>query len=258
MKKYLYITLLSYTICCFSNDSISLDLAATVEEQDMLGFSDFSDEKRKELEQWLAKWTHKVLEASKTYHPALSLNEWINQWPMYLQASTTNNTPAVIAQKEQVQNTLLRNINGERIILTNGSEWEILPGDRYIATLWLRDTPIEIKERKGTMSFSYTLINTTNNTQVYAKKIKDPSPQRIEASGYFKGTFQLHVLNSTGNEIRLMNNSSWKIAPLDHKKVATTWKLHDRIRIENSNDTLYPYVLNNLDSGSSALAMKKE
>lgn len=238
-------------------EPISLTLAATEEEQKEMGLSDLTDEQKRAVENWLGAWTKRVLQASKSYHPSMGLNQWIQEWPISLQETPPKDVEEYKeAQKEL--STLVRNVNGITLLLKNGSEWKIVESDRFNTRFWVRETPIEIKENPRDLSRPYILINRALNDQAGATKLKDASATPYEEPpGYFRGSFPVKAIEPGGQGISLINNSSWKVAPIDQLLVSTTWKIHDRIRVESSNDVFYPYRLNNLDSGSMAQAQKK-
>lgn len=257
MKYISYLFVFFASSLLYTADSVSIDLATTEEERSQIGISSMTDTQKAAFEKWLGSWTHRVIQAAPSFHPALSLNQWVQDWPKYLQVNTPPNDKQAAKEEKQELSTIFRNIDGERLILKNGSEWEIDPPDRFNTRFWVRDTLIHIKYIGESLTRSYSLTNTLTNEIAGAKQIKAPTTAPQDSTSYFRGTFQLHGITATGDEIRLMNNSKWKIAPVDQKKVVTTWKQHDRIRIQESGDAIWPYTLNNLDSGSTAIAIKK-
>ncbi|MBS0620132.1 MAG: hypothetical protein JSS61_01560 [Verrucomicrobia bacterium] len=76
------------------------------------------------------------------------------------------------AQKEHAQNLFLSlNISGgKKIQLSDGSIWEIAPGDVNAASAWITPVPIKI-EPSGDTDFPFLLINTNNRASVKARKV---------------------------------------------------------------------------------------
>lgn len=257
MKKALFLLFAWCSLQAMAVDTVSIDLATTEEERGKIGLDQLSKEQKEAFESWLATWTNKVIQAAPTYHPALNLNQWIQGWPSYLQMNPQVTERQIQEEEKKDLATIFRNFDGERIILNNGSEWEIDPPDRFNTRFWKRDTPLKISHTLGDLSRPYALTNPQTGEVAGAKMIQGPTLTQKESPSYFRGTFQLHKMTATGEEITLINNSMWKIAPVDQQKVTSTWKLHDRIRIQESGDAMYPYVLNNLDSGSTAMAIKR-
>ncbi|MBS0654991.1 MAG: hypothetical protein JSR46_04380, partial [Verrucomicrobia bacterium] len=69
------------------------------------------------------------------------------------------------------------------------------------------------------------------------------------------GSFNISATSEQGDVVALNNGSSWKIAPRDMYRT-NTWKPNDRIKIKKTNDPLYQYELENLDTGQFAQANK--
>ena len=238
-------------------EPVSIDLASSEDERKEMGIDQLNDTQKKAFENWLGAWTKKVLDASRTYHPAMNLNQWIQNWPQYLQENPKE-TPET--QKEELKelSTILRNVNGTTLVLKNGSEWRIVDSDRFNTRFWMRDTPIEIRENKRDITRPYILINRALNDQAGATKLKDAAPTPYEEPpGYFRSSFQIKRIETGGQGVLLINNTAWRIAPVDQLLVSTTWKVHDRIRVESSDDVSFPNRLNNLDSGSIVQAIKR-
>ena len=258
MKKILFVIFCCITSLNYSVDSVSIELATKEEDRAKMGLSSLTDDQKVAFEQWLGDWTKRVIQTAPSYHPALSLNQWISSWPASLQVNPPKDSSK---NKSDSQNktTIYRNIDGEKLILNDGSEWEINSQDQYMTRYWTRETKLQITEStRENISRPYSITNSETGELVGAKKLKDATTGPKESSNYFRGTFQLHGISATGDEIRLINNSRWKIAPIDQQKIITTWKVHDRIRIQESQDAMWPYTLNNLDSGSTAIAIKKD
>lgn len=63
---------------------------------------------------------------------------------------------------------MLYEINGEKMVLMDGSVWSISPGDTPTACTWSPCAMINIQEMNTNDMYSYKLTNLSNGVSVYA------------------------------------------------------------------------------------------
>jgi len=61
--------------------------------------------------------------------------------------------------------------DGEKLVLMDGSEWMINPGDMPTVCTWIPTATIKIEETDNNDTFSYKLTNLNIDVTVYAMKI---------------------------------------------------------------------------------------
>ena len=61
--------------------------------------------------------------------------------------------------------------DGEKLVLMDGSEWIINPGDMPTVCTWIPTTTIKIEETDNNDMFSFKLTNLNIDVTVYAMKI---------------------------------------------------------------------------------------
>jgi len=61
--------------------------------------------------------------------------------------------------------------DGEKLVLMDGSEWMINPGDMPTVCTWIPTVTIKIEETDNNDMFSYKLTNLNIDVTVYAMKI---------------------------------------------------------------------------------------
>lgn len=62
--------------------------------------------------------------------------------------------------------------NGEKIVLLDGSEWLINPGDIPTVCTWIPTSEIKITKTKSNDYFFYKITNESIDISVYAARIK--------------------------------------------------------------------------------------
>lgn len=246
-------------ILCIGSTLISEELSVqeimSPGEMETMGVNRMTPQQRRAFEAWITHWTATVLSQSSSYHPSLTIPQWVSQWPKHLLPKPIPQEEAIKEKREANQN-IFRNTNGEVLELNDGSVWIVNPIDRSVARWWRRGDPLLIKKAKYDIARPYTLFNQANNEQVGAKMAKPSSPQgerKPESPGFYQGSIILASIGMDGQEVTLKDESSWKISPMYQLQVMSTWTIGDRIRIEPSGDSIYRYRLVNLDSGDNVL-----
>lgn len=242
-----------------AEDGLKPSYVMTEEEAKDLGFTDASEEKKRAFARWLEKWTRAVIEEAPTYHPSQSISSWVQSWPAYLRPNAKATKEEIDESTKTANLRIFRNQNGEKILLKDGSVWEIVPFDRITSKYWQRDDIIDIEKGARDISRPYTLLNRTRNESAAAKLLTKPSPNHErpqDKPSYFSGSFNIVSMDIQNGRIGLSNGTQWKIAPVDQKIVEVTWKVQDRVRVERSSDLVYTFQLVNLDSGSTIKAIQ--
>lgn len=250
-----------FSLCSNAHaDQVPLHLVMTKEEMQKTGVDSLPPEHKQALSVWLAEYTKQVIEQSSTYHPSKSIDRWIQSWPKYMLA-----TGAKVPKQEQEELNKERQKNnmkidknrdeGAIIELRDGSVWQVGATYQYVSRGWNRGDTIEIGKSHN-MLYPYWLYNVGLEEQVQAKQITPPSPtgqKSPEKASYFEGSTLVTATRGKGEFIDLQNGTAWKIAPGDQSKVRN-WKKGDRVRVKQSDAFIYQYVIENLDSGETALA----
>ena len=228
------------------------DMAMTQQDRENIGIDRMTPQQKKALERWLDNWTRTVLIHAPSYHPSLSLTQWVILW-----------------KKEQIQkkiieeenpeaavHTIFRNKNGEVLELADGSLWNIVVFDQYTVSMWRRNEKVTISPNKYDLTRPYTIYNIARNEQAGAQQQRKAFPngkRPKEPSSYFANSHTIDSIGINGTTVTI-NEKEWNIAPIDQARVVNNWQILDRIRVTKSNDLLYPSKLENLDSGDSANA----
>jgi hypothetical protein len=245
-------------LCCISSlyGTLPMELAMSKQELEQTGINRLSSQQKRAFERWLESWTHRVLEQSSSYHPSVSLEQWVREWPEYTKTKQKNPDAATKSRQEANQR-IFRNNNGKTLELHDGSEWSIRPIDVKTAIKWKRDEPITITTSERDIRRPYILTNSARNEEVGATKVRSAHPygeKPPEPASHFEGSVSIKSISADGTTVLTEDNKSWKIAPINRKRVETDWRVNDRIRVQKSKDALYRYSINNLDSGDSVLA----
>jgi hypothetical protein len=258
MLHHLSILSIAASLCTASivfGESLSLDTVMEKADQESSGVNRLSPQEQRALEHWIGTWTAKVIQQAPTYHPSMSLSQWVHNWPGY--ANPQEAPPEEAAQERQESNQkIFRNSNGAVIELYDGSVWNITPVDQPRAQFWARDQRIIISTNPRDIVRPFILVNQQRNETVGGKRAKGPSPggqRRPDNPAYFKGSVTIASITPDGITIKLSSGDTWIVAPTGQQIVQATWKPMDRVRVEPSADAAFPYSIVNLDSGNSAL-----
>lgn len=242
-------------------ESIAVESIMTKEDMEKIGLDKATDAQKKAFNDWIGRWTKKVLDQSPSYHPSMGLNEWIRSWPGFVAPAKVSKEKEKIEEREKANRQIDKNLNdGGTLELKNGSVWEIAEIDRYKTRRWLRGDTIEWEQTVDDVAHPYRLTDVTRRQTALGTMIRGPSPtgqKTAENKDYYKDSVRVLGVRRKGEYLDLANKSSWKIALRDQIRV-NTWKSGDRIRIGPHDDFLYPFELTNLDSGESALANPAE
>ncbi len=236
--------------------TLPMELAISKQELEQTGINRLSSQQKRAFENWLEKWTRRVLEQSSSYHPSASVEQWVREWPEHTKAEQKDPDAATKSRQEANQR-IFRNNDGKKIELHDGSEWNIHPIDVKTAVKWNRDETITVTTSKRDIRRPYILTNTARNEEVGATRTRPAHPygeRPPEPASHFEGALSIKTISEDGITVSTEDNKSWKIAPLDRKRVGAAWRVNDRIRIQKSKDALYRYSIDNLDSGGRVLA----
>ena len=130
--------------------TLTMSDVMTPSELEATGVSGLTEAQRRALDQWLQRYTLRVLEVAQGAagqtsaggYAGLGSGHWV---------------------REKVD-------GGEIIILEDGSMWEISSIDRIYTRLWLRITNITVLEASDPVGpYRYWLINTDDGERVLAK-----------------------------------------------------------------------------------------
>ena len=107
-----------------------------------------------------------------------ALAAWIDgHYTLTSEAQSSNPTqPAQpnAAMQEHALTLSVNSQNGQQLLLSDGSRWQIHPQDVKISSIWL--TPITVGLKRGTdPNFPYIITNLSTNQSVRAKQIS-PAP----------------------------------------------------------------------------------
>lgn len=259
--KASYILLSCCTLCLGSFsaycDDTLLDTMMTQREKEETGVDRLNATQKKALERWLEGWTKTVINKAPSYHPSLSLQQWISVWK-HRQSEDSK------IEKEHPQEALhrvFRNKNGQFIEFDNGSVWEITSYDQSTVSMWKRGDKVTITKSERDLARPYILTNISRNEIVGAKQKRAAAPsgrRQEDPVSYFSGSIQIESVGMNGETVRLKNGKLWDIALIDQVRVANDWKPFDRVRIEKNSDVMFPIKLQNLDNGSYVLAIEKK
>jgi hypothetical protein len=265
MRTLLFVAL--FACASFSAaEPLPMNLLMNDQELEKTGMKELTPQQRQAFEKWAGEWTQKVLDQSKGYHRSIPLKQWVTEWPLAEQANP-NASQEEIAEQQKQLNKVVDKIrdNGAIVELKDGSIWKISELDRKKTVTWNRGD--KVNWEKTSMTYPpYRLhnlmennINPTVNQVADAEMIVAPSSTGKKSpypAEYYKGSTLLSYVHAKGWEITMEDKAVWKIAPRDWQTVLR-WEKADRIKVEKTNDLLYPYKLLNLDNGEQALANKK-
>jgi len=245
MLRYLFvlITVFSYVN---SADQLPISLLMSPQEEEAMGLKEAPEERRRLFEQWATHWTQKVIAHAQSYHPSIPITQWVRSWQKRPQD-----------RPNQEELIIIRNHNGKKLELSDGSVWSISSMDQTTARWWQRNEPLVISQAKRDILRPFTVFNTVRDQKVGARqeKLASPTGKRPENDpSYFKDSIPIEHIGLQGKTISLQNQSTWKISPKHQQFVVSKWKAHDRVRIEKSSDALYQHRIINLDSGDEVLA----
>lgn len=228
------------------------------QERESMGLERMNPQQKRAFERWITSWTERVLSQAPTYHQSLSIPLWVRKWPNHLLPVPISEKEAASERREANQ-TIYRNKNGTTIELNDGSVWEIHPIDTSTARWWNRGDMLDVRKSRYDIARPYILYNIINNQQVGAKLIRPPSSsgERLpDDPRMYANTIAISAIEKEGRRIVLHDRSFYDISPVSQLEVMTTWSVGDRVRIEASGDTVYRFLIVNLDSGGSALAIR--
>jgi hypothetical protein len=237
-------------------EDLEIDAVMDRQEQESSGLDRLSPPEKQAFERWLNKWTHRVIQQAPTYHPSLTLSQWVAGWPGYLKPKPIPKAEAAKERKEANQ-TIFRNKAGAVIELKDGSVWNITAIDQPVAQFWARGQKITITKNPRDLVRPFILLNEARKEQAGGTRGRSANPvgQRPpDNPAYFRGSTTITSVTPDGITITLDTGDVWIVAPTGQQIVQTTWSPGDRIRIDRSTDAAYRYKLNNLDSGDWVLA----
>ena len=262
----LYFFILFFLTCntsfAYTDETLKLNSVMTSEDMKKTGVASLTQAQKQDLAAWITRWTKMVLDQSNSYHPAKTVPEWVAEWPSYAkpvpdrQASQAHEQEEMMKEKKAANKIIdkVRN-DGEIIELKDGSIWIISPFDRYKTRRWQRNDAIQIEMTENVFR-PYRLRNTTRlqvadaELQTEASHTGEKPPENPE---YYSNTIGVSSVRQKGEFLELQDSTCWKIAPADQIRVRK-WQKNDRVRVTQGEDYLYPYILNNVDSGETVLA----
>jgi hypothetical protein len=235
-----------------------LEIGAVMDrqEQEAIGIDRMAPPERQAFERWLDKWTRHVLQQAPTYHPSMTLSQWVQSWPGYLKPRPIPKEEAAKERKEMNQ-LIFRNKGGSVIELKDGSVWNITAIDQPIAQYWARGQRIAISRNPTDLVRPFILFNEARREQVGGTRARAANPEGLrnpDNPAYFRGSNAIAAITPDGITITLDTGAVWIVAPTGQQLVQATWGVGDRIRAERSSDAAYRFKLLNLDSGDYVLA----
>lgn len=256
--KILTALLLSLPFCsfAFAQEALPTEQIMSQEDRQNMGLDRMSPQEKRAFEEWVARYTHHVLEQSPSYRPGQNLSLWVQSWPSYSNPTKTNLSPEETELRQQANQLVdrIRN-NGEYVDLKDGSSWHISPFFRYLTTQWQKNQTVEI--RRGRNSMHPWLVNNVSLGQVaeadLTSQASNTGKKEPESPEYYHGAVAVGSVTQQGDLLTLGDGSVWKVAPTDMYKVRN-WAPGDRVRVEKSDNFLYTYHLTNLDNGEVSLA----
>jgi hypothetical protein len=247
------------TVSPVVGEVLTIDAVMDKQEQESIGLDRLSPPERQAFERWVDKWTRNVIQQAPTYHPSLTLSQWVAGWPGYLKPTPIPKKEAAKEKKEANQ-TIFRNKGGSVLELKDGSVWNITQIDQPVVQLWRRGQKITITTNTGNpydIVRPYILFNEARNEQAGGTRAKAANPDGQRTSdnpAYFRNSVIITSITSDGITVTLATGDVWIVAPTGQQLVQNTWTKGDRIRVDRSTDAAYRYRLVNLDSGDSVLA----
>lgn len=260
MKVYIFLSCCALCLGSFSwvhcDDSL-LDAAMTQREKEAIGIDRLNSMQKRAFERWLEEWTRTVINKAPTYHPSLSLQQWVAIWKQkqFEESRLERENP------QEALHRIFRNRNGQFLELNDGSVWEITSFDQPTASLWKRGDTIVFTKSERDLSRPYTITNIDRNEIVGAKQKRAAAPsgkRQEDPVSYFSGSIQVESVGMNGETVQLRNGKVWDIAPVDQVRVVIDWKPFDRVRVEKNNDIMFPIKLQNLDNGGYVLAAERK
>ena len=252
-------TLLFSLVCCaglFAQEALPMEQVMSQGDRQGMGLDSMTPQQKRAFEEWLARYTHHVLEQSPSFRQGQNLSTWVQSWPSYSNPTKNELSPEDIDQRQQANQMVdrVRN-NGEFVDLKDGSSWHISPFFRYLTTQWQKNQTIEL--RKGRNSLHPWLLNNISLGQVAEADLgQTASPtgkKQAESPEYYQGATSVGNVTQQGDLLTLGDGTVWKVAPTDMYKVRN-WPVGDRVRVEQSDNYLYTYRITNLDNGEVSLA----
>ncbi len=237
-------------------ENLSIDKIMDQREQEASGVDRLSPQERQALEQWVSTWTQRVIQQAPTYHPSMTIPQWVNSWPGYANPKQSSKKDTS-KEKQEDNQKIFRNHNGSVLELYDGSVWNITAIDQPIAKFWGRGQRITITKNPRDIVRPFFLTNQQKNEQVGGTKGKGPNPEGQRAPdspAYFSGASTISSITPDGITITLHTGKIYIVAPTGQQLVQATWNVQDRVRVEKSSDAAYPFSIKNLDSGNSVLA----
>lgn len=237
-------------------EELDIDTVMNRQEQEASGLDRLTPPERQAFENWLNTWTRHVIQQAPTYHPSMSLSQWVAGWPGYLKPRPMPKAEAA-KERQEANQKIFRNKGGAVIELKDGSVWNITPIDQPVAQFWARDQHITISRNPRDIVRPFVLFNDDRKEQVGGTRARPASPEGQRAPdnpAYFRGASVINAITPDGITISLTSGDVWIVAPTGQQLVQATWQPRDRIRVERSMDSAYRYRLINLDSGDAVLA----
>jgi hypothetical protein len=238
------------------SENLDLDTVMTRQEQEASGLDRLTPPERQAFERWLSTWTHHVIQQAPTYHPSMTLSQWISGWPGYLKPKPIPKAEAV-KERQEANQRIFRNKEGSVLELKDGSAWNITAIDQPIAQFWARGQHITISRNARDIVRPFLLFNEERKEQVGGTCARPASPEGQRPSdnpALFRGTTPINAITPDGITITMTTGDVWIVAPTGQQIVQATWQPRDRIRSERSGDAAYRYRLINVDSGNAVLA----
>lgn len=130
-----------WTICVFSVD---LDTMMSIDDQKDTGYSSLTPKEKKHLNEWISK--HFILPPDIIGNTPLSLNINIQ--------------------------------NGQELVLSDGTHWEVAPEDRKISDIWLTPFPLQIIP-SDSKEYPFFILNLTSKEKVKAKQLSSEKTTTI-------------------------------------------------------------------------------
>lgn len=240
----------------FFAEDLEIDAVMDRQEQEATGIDRMSPPERQAFEHWVNKWTRSVIQQAPTYHPSMSLSQWVSGWPGYLKPRAVPKTEAA-KERKLANQVIFRNKGGNVIELKDGSIWNITAIDQPVAKFWGRGQRVSITRNPSDIVRPFLLFNEIRKEQIGGTQGRPATPEGQrppENPAYFRNTNSISSITQDGITITLDNGAVWIVAPTGQQLVQNTWGNGDRIRVERSNDASYRYRLENLDSGDFVLA----
>ena len=255
MSRFLLLSVLIATSSLVGEDLV-IENVMTRQEQEASGIDRLTPPEKQALEKWLNTWTRHVILQAPTYHPSMTLSQWVAGWPGYLKPQPI---PKPVAEKErrEANQKIFRNKGGAVLELKDGSVWNITFIDQPVARFWARGQRITIRRNPRDIVRPFFLFNEERKEEVGGTQARPSNPEGQrppDNPAYFRGAVVVNSITPDGITVTLTSGDVWIVAPSGQQLVQATWQPRDRIRIDRSSDAAYRFKLNNLDSGDYVLA----